>query len=226
MVIEKTHPNPSDPVIVFLDLDKTLVTVNTIGHFVRWLILNGVTPRHLIWRTFTLLIKTKISSPSLTDSTKLWLSIFQGWDEAILRNQASAYFCKFLKNKFRTPLLKVVEDHRKLNHHLVLLTGTSSYIAELVSSHLNLESYYSSRLITQNGKLTGAVVEPLCLEESKLEYAREACRVLKTNLSNCWFYSDSCFDLPLLNAVSIPVAVHPDVELRAVAASRNWKIIE
>ena len=39
-----------------------------------------------------------------------------------------------------------------------------------------------------------------------------------------WFYSDSVGDLPLLCAVSHPVAVRPDSRLRAHAASAGWRI--
>ena len=41
-----------------------------------------------------------------------------------------------------------------------------------------------------------------------------------------WFYSDSASDLPLLRAVSNPVAVHPDERLRAHALACGWPILE
>jgi phosphoserine phosphatase len=47
-----------------------------------------------------------------------------------------------------------------------------------------------------------------------------------TDFSRTVFYSDSRNDLPLLEAVSHPVAVSPDPTLRAVAESRGWPIVE
>jgi phosphoserine phosphatase len=41
-----------------------------------------------------------------------------------------------------------------------------------------------------------------------------------------WFYSDSVSDLPLLNAVTHPVAVRPDARLRDHAASMGWQILD
>jgi phosphoserine phosphatase len=40
------------------------------------------------------------------------------------------------------------------------------------------------------------------------------------------FYSDSIGDLPLLQAVSEPVAVAPDAALRAHALAQGWRLIE
>lgn len=44
-------------------------------------------------------------------------------------------------------------------------------------------------------------------------------------LEQSWFYSDSHNDLPLLEAVSHPVAVDPDSRLAQLAADRQWPVI-
>jgi len=44
-------------------------------------------------------------------------------------------------------------------------------------------------------------------------------------LENCFAYSDSVTDLPMLEAVGHPHAVNPDRGLRAAAAVRGWPVI-
>ena len=41
-----------------------------------------------------------------------------------------------------------------------------------------------------------------------------------------WCYSDSASDLPLLQAVTHPVAVNPDARLRAHAVAAGWRVLE
>ena len=41
-----------------------------------------------------------------------------------------------------------------------------------------------------------------------------------------WFYSDSASDLPLLQAVTDPVAVRPDARLRDHAMQHGWTILD
>ena len=45
------------------------------------------------------------------------------------------------------------------------------------------------------------------------------------DLGQCWAYSDSASDLPMLEAVGHPVAVNPDARLERVAGQRGWPIV-
>ena len=44
------------------------------------------------------------------------------------------------------------------------------------------------------------------------------------NLDNCYFYTDSVTDLPMLEKVGLPQVVNPDKLLEAEARKRNWPI--
>jgi phosphoserine phosphatase len=55
-----------------------------------------------------------------------------------------------------------------------------------------------------------------------VEYLRRE----RVNPSECSFYSDSVFDLPLLETVGHPTAINPDFRLRRAARRRNWPIID
>ena len=46
------------------------------------------------------------------------------------------------------------------------------------------------------------------------------------DLDECYAYSDSSSDLPLLDAVGHPSVVNPDRALRRYAAERGWPILE
>jgi hypothetical protein len=46
------------------------------------------------------------------------------------------------------------------------------------------------------------------------------------DLADCYAYSDSVTDLPMLEAVGHPTAVNPDRALRKVAAEREWPVRE
>jgi phosphoserine phosphatase len=48
---------------------------------------------------------------------------------------------------------------------------------------------------------------------------------LGIDLQKSYFYTDSIVDLPVLERVGNPVAVHPDSELATLAVERGWKII-
>jgi putative phosphoserine phosphatase/1-acylglycerol-3-phosphate O-acyltransferase len=43
-------------------------------------------------------------------------------------------------------------------------------------------------------------------------------------MAQCWAYSDSVYDEPLLSSVGNPVCVNPDFRLRLMAAARRWPV--
>ncbi len=49
-------------------------------------------------------------------------------------------------------------------------------------------------------------------------------RAFGIDFGESWFYSDSASDLPLLQAVTHPVAVRPDARLRAHAQAAGWPV--
>jgi hypothetical protein len=45
------------------------------------------------------------------------------------------------------------------------------------------------------------------------------------DLDDCYAYSDSITDVPMLEAVGHPYAVNPDKALRRVCAERSWPVL-
>jgi hypothetical protein len=54
---------------------------------------------------------------------------------------------------------------------------------------------------------------------------RELAAARGYRLSDCYAYSDSATDLPMLEAVGYPRVVNPDRALRKIARDRNWPVL-
>jgi phosphoserine phosphatase len=60
----------------------------------------------------------------------------------------------------------------------------------------------------------------------KRTHAERYAREVGVPLSACAFYTDSYSDLPVLEVVGRPVAVHPDHRLRREALRRGWPVVD
>ena len=60
---------------------------------------------------------------------------------------------------------------------------------------------------------TGELAGPFCYGQGKVEAMEEIARWDGLDLGQCYAYSDSASDLPMLEAVGHPVAVNPDASL-------------
>ena len=79
-----------------------------------------------------------------------------------------------------------------------------------------------------DGRFTGRAAGTPCFREGKVKRLEEWLADRGERLGDyaeSWFYSDSINDVPLLSAVSNPVAVHPDDKLRAHATEHGWPIL-
>ncbi len=76
-----------------------------------------------------------------------------------------------------------------------------------------------------DNRYTGEVVGTPCFQDGKVTRLQQWLAHYDGDKENCYFYSDSINDLPLLSAVDNPVAVDPDDSLRAHADTAGWPII-
>jgi putative phosphoserine phosphatase/1-acylglycerol-3-phosphate O-acyltransferase len=108
----------------------------------------------------------------------------------------------------------------------VIVSAASHYQVAPVARILGIEEICCTRLEVQRGRFTGQVIAPLCYGEGKTLAARAVARRCDATLKDCWFYSDSSADLPLLTKVGRPVAVNPSDKLRAHASELGWPILD
>ena len=123
--------------------------------------------------------------------------------------------------------LKLLHDHTHNNDIMLLASATNSVIVEPIAKRLGFKNIVSTEVEIIDEIYTGKVLGIPALSEGKLIKVKEW--MLQNRIesfNNTSFYSDSINDLPLLAAVSKPVAVNPDDMLRKECRKRSWEIID
>jgi HAD superfamily hydrolase (TIGR01490 family) len=123
--------------------------------------------------------------------------------------------------------LKLLHDHSHNNDIMLLASATNSVIVEPIAKRLGFKNIVSTEVEIIDEIYTGKVLGIPALSEGKLIKVKEW--MLQNRIEsfdNTSFYSDSINDLPLLAAVSKPVAVNPDDMLREECRKRSWEIID
>ena len=131
--------------------------------------------------------------------------------------------------------LALVRRHQDAGHLCAIVTATTELVAEPFARLFGVDHLLATKAATADGAagatLTGEIDGEPCYREHKLTHVKRwlAARPSGSALGladfvHSWFYSDSISDLPLLSAVSHPVAVRPDDRLRAHALRAGWPI--
>ena len=145
-----------------------------------------------------------------------------GVSEATLHELGERAYRNTIARSLYREAIALVEAHRAAGHKLAIVSAASRYQIEPLARVLGIEEICCTRLEVANGCFTGNVIAPLCYGEGKLLSARRVARQEQCKLENCWFYSDSSADLPLLRKVGHPVAVNASEKLGAHARANNW----
>ena len=121
----------------------------------------------------------------------------------------------------------LLNEHRIKGDTLLMMTATHAVVAEPVAARLGFEHWLGSGVGIHADRYTGKAEGNPCFQGGKVDHLADW-RSRHPDIANpddCWFYSDSHNDLPLLSAVEHPVAVDPDDTLRAHAKANHWPIM-
>lgn len=119
--------------------------------------------------------------------------------------------------------LDQIAVHRAAGHAVVIASASPLPLIEPLGKLLNADFVLATTVEVADGKLTGEVNE-FNHGQAKARAVQHLAQRQGWDLRNCWAYSDSASDLPLLELVGNPVAVNPDRTLRSVARTRGWTI--
>ena len=213
--------------VAFFDLDKTLISRNSATLWIRFELAAGRVTRWQALHALTYVVRYSLGSVDMEDAIRRSVASIAGQPEAELRERALRFYDALVRPLYRPGAAAAIAAHRAAGDHLVLLTSSSNYVSELVCRDLGLDDYLCNRFeVDANGCYTGRPIEPLCFGSGKVELAARHAERSQLSLADAVFYTDSISDLPMLEAVGRPVAVHPDPRLRRAAKQRGWEIVE
>jgi HAD superfamily hydrolase (TIGR01490 family) len=127
----------------------------------------------------------------------------------------------------------LVARHREAGDLCAVVTATTRFIAEPFARLFGIAHVVATEAEMRDGHFTGEIAGEPCYREHKVSRVQRWLAGLVPPPSGglqafeqSWFYSDSRSDLPLLQAVSHPVAVRPDATLREHAQQFGWTVVE
>jgi HAD superfamily hydrolase (TIGR01490 family) len=209
----------------YFDVDGTLVTTNLV-HPTMFYLFNQGTPL----RTMQKLGRALLRAPSMAVAelvdrrmfNELLFSTYEGMSEDRLVVLADEVFEKVLKPSFYAPALDLVRKSRDAGHEIVLVSGALDVILKLLAEYIGGATIIGNRLEMKDGIATGKLQRPIIAGPEKARAVREHARANGHDLDECFAFSDSYSDVPMLSVVGHPAAVNPDKRLALLAKAYSW----
>jgi putative phosphoserine phosphatase/1-acylglycerol-3-phosphate O-acyltransferase len=119
----------------------------------------------------------------------------------------------------------LLDEHRAAGRLLVLATTTPYDMVEPLADLLGFDGVIATRYGERDGVYDGSIDGEFVWGRGKYRSARAWADEHGVSMAESYAYSDSYYDVPLLNAVGHPFVVNPDPRMRLQALARRWPTI-
>ncbi|MBK5092667.1 MAG: HAD family hydrolase [Actinobacteria bacterium] len=212
-------------VIAFFDLDHTLLDGSNGSLYARAMVRRGyMKPMGLFWVAWYSILYRLNRLPRREVYRKI-LDMMGQYPVLKMIELMDKGFEEAVMPRLYQGGVDLIRSHKEKGQRTVVATAAGEYIAERVRAQLEADDVIATPIPVKGGRITGELEGPTAFMEGKLEMAVEYAAAHGADLSDCYFYSDSASDLPLLEAVGHPVMVNPQVKLRRAAWKRGWPVL-
>jgi len=220
-------PGPEHAVAAFFDLDKTIIASSSALAFSRPLLKEGLINRRAALRSAYAQLVFSLAGADENKTERLRAEVSAlcaGWDVA----QVSAIVRETLHDVV-DPLVyaeaaELIARHRADGHDVIVLSATGEEVVAPVAEMLGATRSVATRMQIVDGRYSGQV-DFYCYGVNKAVAAKQLAATHGYDLAECFAYTDSSTDIPLLEVVGHPHAVNPDKLLRREALDRGWPIL-
>jgi HAD superfamily hydrolase (TIGR01490 family) len=220
----KTHDVPAS----FFDVDGTLVRTNLL-HPTFFYLANQPSPL----RSLSALARAAAGGPRMALAeildrrrfNELLFASYRGISHDRLLFLADEAFDTVIKRALYPGARDLVQRCLAEGHQVVLVSGALDFLMDRLVKHLDATAHISNRLEIKDGYATGKLLRPIVAGPEKARLLREWAKEHGEDLAECFAYSDSYSDVPMLSVVGHPCAVNPDLRLRKLARTYAWPVV-
>jgi HAD superfamily hydrolase (TIGR01490 family) len=213
----------------YFDVDGTLVSSNLM-HTAVWYMANDINPLRSAKRLSKLLMRSpKLLWAEVRDRrsfNELLFEAFRGTSEDRLHVLADDAYAWCMKEHIYAGARDIVARAKDLGHEVVLISGALDFLLERLAKDLGADHWVGNRLEIHEGYATGKLLRPVVAGPTKSRLIADHARAKGHELAECFGYSDSYSDVPMLSVVGRPAVINPDPKLLRMARTYQWPIIE
>jgi HAD superfamily hydrolase (TIGR01490 family) len=222
MVVASTGPSAA-----FFDLDRTLISGSSAYTLATAARAAGMLPTGALLRASAANATFKLlgSKDHTTERAREAMLMFVSGHRQEDLNALNERVLPRLLDRIRPEARRLLDLHRDAGRGTYIVSAAPQEIVAPLALSLGMTGGIGTRGEVVDGIYTGALDGPFCYGAGKVEAMTELARWDGLDLAQCYAYSDSASDLPMLEAVGHPVVVNPDKPLERHARRHGWPVV-
>lgn len=221
--IEAATPGPKT--IAVFDFDGTLINGYSASVFFQHQLRSREMGAIDLADAMTAMARSVTGAIEMQDLLAQAIAKWKGKREDALEKLGEKLFDKALADKVYPEMVTILMAHRKAGHTIAIASSATRFQVEPTARFLGIENVMTSVCETDDGVLTGKLLEPQMWGPGKEAAVRAFVRKHKAKLADTWFYADGDEEIGLMEAVGQPVPTNPGRALDAAAKANDWGVL-
>jgi HAD superfamily hydrolase (TIGR01490 family) len=211
----------------FFDLDKTIIAKSSTLAFGKPFYQGGLINRRTVLRSayaqfvFALAGADEDQMDRMRDYLTAMCS---GWDVQQIRDIVNETLHDIIDPLVYDEAVELIAEHKAAGRDVVIISSSGDEVVRPIGEMVGADDVIATRMVVADGKYTGEIAF-YAYGPQKAAGLRELALERGYDLADCFAYSDSITDAPMLESVGHPFAVNPDKALRKLAAENGWPVL-
>lgn len=217
--------------LALFDLDHTLLPLDSDYQWADFLARTGRAgdPDEARRRNDDLMVRYNQGQLTAEQAAEFMLGLLAAHTPFDLAAWHEEFMAQVVRPDITPQALQLVERHLSAGDLCALVTATNSFVTAPIARAFGVPHLIATDPEYRNGRYTGRIQGTPSFKEGKVVRVKQwlaGMGLTLADFSESFFYSDSVNDVPLLEAVSRPVAANPSPSLRNIARTRGWQVLD
>ncbi|MEN9698592.1 MAG: hypothetical protein RL448_547 [Actinomycetota bacterium] len=212
----------------FFDLDNTLIRGSSLYFLGRGMYHRGYFTKADISKFVVANVRFRLTGtekPEVIDRFKKAAQDFIGGHKVSdIHQLGSEIYDEYISPALVQKTIDIAKSHLATGREVWLVSAAPEDLAKIIASKLGFTGAIGSKAEIKNEIYTGNLDGPVLHGAAKAAAVCDLAKNRNLNIKECYAYSDSANDLPLLESVGYPNAINPDAKLRIRALVEEWPI--
>ncbi|ANN65913.1 HAD family hydrolase [Bordetella bronchialis] len=217
--------------LALFDLDHTLLPLDSDYQWADFLARTGRAgdPDEARARNEELMARYNRGELTAEQSAEFMLGLLSAHTPYDLALWHEDYMAQVIRPAIEARAIRLVAQHLEAGDLCAVVTATNHFVTAPISRAFGVPHLIATVPEYVAGRYTGRIAGTPSFKEGKVVRVNEwlaGMGLALADFSETFFYSDSINDVPLLEAVTRPVATNPSPALRQLAQAKGWQVLD
>lgn len=217
--------------LALFDLDHTLLPLDSDYQWADFLARTGRAgdPDEARARNEALMVRYNLGELTAQQSAEFMLGLLAAHTPFELALWHEQYMAEVIRPAIEEVAVRLVQRHLENGDLCAVVTATNDFVTAPIARAFGVPHLIATVPEYVAGRYTGRIAGTPSFKEGKVTRVNEwlaGMGLTLADFSESFFYSDSINDVPLLEAVTRPVATNPSPALRERAQAQGWQVLD